>query len=48
MVAPKLGFENAAAAQWTGPVEIVGIGLPLVMRQALEGNAPEPVSQVES
>lgn len=48
MVAPKLGFENAAAAQWTGPVEVVGIGLPLVMRQALEGNAPEPVSQVES
>jgi len=31
-----------------GLVLALGIGLPLVMRQALEGNAPEPVSQVET
>lgn len=31
MVAPKLGFENPASAALTGPVEVVGIGLPLAL-----------------
>ncbi len=47
MVAPKLGFENAAATQWTGPVDIVDIGIPQMLVQALVRRAPRPVSQVE-
>lgn len=48
MVAPKLGFENAAAPQWTGPVEIVDIGIPQLLVQALVRRAHQPVSQVEA
>lgn len=47
MVAPKLGFENAAAAPWTGTIETVDIGIPQMLRQALERSAPQPVSQVD-
>lgn len=47
MVAPKLGFENAAAAPWTGAIETVDIGMPQMLRQALERSAPQPVSQVD-
>ena len=48
MVAPKLGFENAAAAQWTGAIEVVDIGIPQMLRQALERSAPQRVSQPDA
>lgn len=43
MVAPKLGFENAAAAHWTGPVDIVDIGIPNILREQLSRKAPTPI-----
>lgn len=48
MVAPKLGFENVAAAQWTGSIETVDIGIPQMLRQALERSAPQRVSQPDA
>lgn len=45
MVAPKLGFENSIAAKFTGPIDIVDIGIPKAMRTALERKAPGKVGE---
>ena len=42
MVATKLGFENANSKLWTGPIEVIDIGIPLIQRQALTRQAPAP------
>ena len=39
MVAEKLGFENSHSQALTGPVDVVGIGLPLALVRILEVQA---------
>ncbi len=40
LAAPKLGFENVAIQAYTGPIEVVDIGLPLALVRSLETKSP--------
>lgn len=44
MVTEKLGFENSDSAVFTGPVDVVEIGLPWVLLRLLELETPEAIS----
>ncbi|RLS54127.1 MAG: NAD(P)H-hydrate epimerase [Planctomycetota bacterium] len=49
MVAPKLGFENIDSHEWTGPIDVVGIGAPQVLIQqfvAVDTGTARPVPRI--